>query len=490
MNATGIARIFARTPTWQEGAAVCVAAVVGVLVAVAPLLAVALFGVALLAVATFVIPVGMLTCVLILTAIVPYGVQNGIGVGGGSGSPDLLVSDLIIVMGVARAMLLLLQRRLSGRSAALVVLVCGLLAATLLQTAHGLFLGRGASAVGAEARVLLAFGAALMTLPILTDDAARNRLLRAMAAVGLGVGLLGVAQWVFQIEFGAAGDFGVRQGVRLTSGGKGQIQGGMYVFPVAVIVAFAVLSSGRLRSIYGRIGVAAVLVLNAIALLLTFERTFWVATALGVGLVALRVGRLQRARVLVWGPMCLFLAVAALATVAPGELTTARERLLSIGQYSQDSSLRARVLESRHVIDEVEQRPVIGSGFGATITWGRPWEGVRPRTTAYSHNGYLWLAWKMGIPVALLLTLALLTAGLARDRFRTTSVFGAVRNGCQGALVAILIVSVTFPAYNSGSITAAIGMMLAICIAPHPVYERPSARSRSAAPSGAERGDF
>lgn len=453
-----------RPAPWGEATVVCGAIALGGLSAVSPLQAIGLVGVALLVVATFVVPVGMLTFALVLTTIVPYEAQNAIGVGGGAGAPGLLVSDLIIGMGIVRAIPLLLKRPLEGRSAALVVLIVGLLLAVGLQTAHGLSVGRTPSAVGAEARVLVAFGVALVTLPILEDAAARERLWRGMVLVGIGLGLLGVAQWVFQLHF--AGDFGVRQGVSLTTAGKGQIQGGLYGFPVAVVVAFAVLSSGRLQSTRARIAVSAVLALNAISLLLTFERSFWVATVLGAGLVWLRAGRLQRARLLVWGPICLLLVLAALSSFAPATLGTARERLTSIGQYANDASVRVRLDEARHVIAQIDEHPLVGSGFGATIAFGRPWEHVPVRTTAYSHNGYLWLAWKMGIPVALLLTAAILGAGLAPSRFRATSMSEAVRNGCQASLLALLTVSVTFPAYNSRSITAAMGMMLAMSVAP------------------------
>ena len=89
-----------------------------------------------------------------------------------------------------------------------------------------------------------------------------------------------------------------------------------------------------------------------------------------------------------------------MAVAAPRDLTAARERLLSLGNYGSDLSVRYRLTESRHVIDEIRAQPLVGSGLGATILWGRAYEGVRPSTESFAHNGYLWLAWKLGAPAA------------------------------------------------------------------------------------------
>ena len=45
----------------------------------------------------------------------------------------------------------------------------------------------------------------------------------------------------------------MREGVRFTSAGRGQIQGGLFAFPVAVVMGVAALLSQRVRSTRTRV---------------------------------------------------------------------------------------------------------------------------------------------------------------------------------------------------------------------------------------------
>jgi O-antigen ligase len=233
------------------------------------------------------------------------------------------------------------------------------------------------------------------------------------------------------------------------------------------------------RAVSIRIAVLAVMGLNVVAMLLTYERTFWVATALALAFVALKAGRLQRAKAVLIGLGAIALTLATLATLAPREFTAARERLLSLGQYASDSSVRERVVESRHVLDRIAAHPIVGSGLGASIWWGRPWESVAPRSNTYAHNGYLWLAWKLGLPAAILLSALLVAAVLRRGPPTGGPLFHAVRNGAQAGLLLLLVAMVTFPSVNSLAITPTIGLLLAICAAPRARIT--AARSRAVA---------
>jgi O-antigen ligase len=230
--------------------------------------------------------------------------------------------------------------------------------------------------------------------------------------------------------------------------------------------------SHELRSAGTRALLAAIAGLNAIDLLLTYERTLWVATLLALALLGLKAAPEQRLRTLTLGPALLMLVVAGMAVVAPRDLTAARERLVSIAQYGSDRSVRYRVTETRHVTGEISARPVLGSGLGATILWGRPYEGVQPATESYAHNGYLWLAWKLGAPGAALLVLLLIGAALLRGPPTTTTTLGALRVGAQAGLLVLLVASITFAAFNALAITAVMGVLVAICFAPQRMLRR------------------
>jgi O-antigen/teichoic acid export membrane protein len=440
--------------------AVTGAVLIGALAAVDPKLAVAVVGGGLLIALPFVAPVAHLVLLVLVTAIVPYDVQNAVAFGRGAGSPGLLPSDVLLIGGLLRAGLVLLDTPLTRRARWLLAGLVAFLGLALLQAVHGVRAGHDAGVAGAELRVLVGFGAAIVALPILADPGSRERLFKGLLAAGMAIGLWGIVQWTIDIPFTAAGDAGVRAGVRFTEGGRGQIQGGLFAFPVVVVMGTAALLSDELRSGRARVLVAVVVALNAVDLLLTYERTFWVATVLALVVLALRSAPRQRMRALVAGPVLVAVAIAALAVVAPRDVAAARERLVSLGEYGSDLSVRYRLTESRTVMSAIEDRSLAGSGLGATIVWGRAYEGIRPTVESFAHNGYLWLVWKLGVPVAALLVLLIGAAVLVRGPPVP------MRTGAQAALLLLLIASFTFPAFNALGITAAMGVLVALGVEP------------------------
>ena len=443
------------------------AAFFGLVIAIEPLFALALFAFAALAALAWFAPAWNLTVLIFLTAIVPYGIQNQYGLGGGAGVPGLLAGDLVLMLGLARAAVSIAQADLDRRSVVVIGAILSFLGVGALAAFNGYIKGHGLSQVGAEYRVFLVLGgAALMALPLMIDPRQRAKVLRGMAILGFILGVWALVQWTVDIPLGDADDFGVREGILQTTEGRGQIQGGLFSFPVATILAAAALISGAIRSRVAQGAVAAVLLLNLAGLLLTYERTFWVTTVLGLLFVAAVSSGRARLRALFWGPLALVVFFAALSTVAPDTLGAARERALSLGRYQSDNSLRYRLTESRHVIDEIKASPVAGSGLGATIYWGRPWEQVAPSEDEFSHNGYLWVAWKLGIVGAALLVGAMLFVLIGRAPPSPDPLLRSLRLGAKAALLALLLASVTFPSFTQLSSAAVLGLLLALCVVP------------------------
>lgn len=423
----------------------------------------------------FRMPVLNLSILLFLTAVVPFGLLNQFSVGGGVNSPGLLASDLFLLAGLAWATLTLpsvpLDRRRSLYLAGMVIF----LLIVVLQALHGLRLGYLRNVVGQEGRVLLGFGTFLIALPLLVHPPSRRRLSGALLVVAILLGLWGMLQWVGHLTFGAAGDVGVRSGVRLTSGGVGQLQGGQFAFPVALVACFAVLAFGELRSRLARVGLILAIVLNAASCLVTFERSFWLDALLGLAFVLVTGPAARRLKVLVVVVVVGAVAFTALAATSPSTVTTARQRLESIGSYASDDSVRYRVVESGFVSRQVRAHPMTGAGLGATIFWGQPWAKVPPKVQHYSHDGYLWLAWKIGVPGAALLVLMIALAPLSRPRRDEEALSRAMRRGVHGALVGLLLATVTFPSFSQLGIAPAMGLILAIAISPERLAGRQAA---------------
>jgi O-antigen ligase len=418
-------------------------------------------------------PVANLALLVFLTAVVPFQTLNRFGIGGGLNSPGLLFSDIFLLSGLAWAAFALPRLPLDRRRYLYTLAMLLFVVLVVIQTLHGVRAGYNRSTLGQEGRVLLGFGTFLMALPLLAHAPSRRRLLGALGVIALLLGAWGMLQWVGHFTLGAAGDVGVRAGVRLTSGGSGQLQGGEFGYPVAIIVCFAALALGELRSQFWRLLLLTAIALNTASCLVTFERTFWLDAMAGIVFV-LAFARGRRVKILAGLGAAAVVAALALSVLMPGTLTTAHQRLNSIGGYASDSSVRYRVVESGFVYDQIQTHPLTGSGVGATIFWGQPWAKVPPKTRNFAHNGYFWLAWKLGVPAAAVLVLLFATSVLGRRVADEEPLSIAVRRGAQGAVAGLLLATMTFPSFSQLSIAPTMGLLLAIAVSP-------AVRSRDAA---------
>jgi hypothetical protein len=445
----------------------------GVIVGVKPIAGLALVGLIALVGLAFLAPMTHLTLLLFATALVPYGIQNSLSPPGAG----LLPSDLLLLTGLFRAVIALLREPLDRRRMLALGVLFAFVAIVLLQAIHGVQEGRSTSQVGYELRVLLGFATFAIAIPIVADADGPRRVATSLMVLGLLLGIWGLAQWTLGIkEIGESG-LGVRAGINFAPVGRGQLQGGLYAYPIAVIMSFAALVNARSMGYWTRVVLIVILVTNFVSLILTYERTFWVATVLGMLFVILRSGRGKRAKALVTGTVTAVLLLATLATLSPNDFTAARERLLSLGQYSNDNSVRTRLLETNHVVTAIERSPVLGSGLGATIFWGQAWNEVPPSATWYAHNGYLWVVWKTGLVAGVLLFLLLAWAVFARPPPGQRPLARTLRLGSQGALFALLISSLTFPSFNALEITAVMGVLAALCLIPSSPLARGSTRT-------------
>lgn len=409
-------------------------------------------------------PVATLTALLLFTWVVPYDLQNRFG-----GGPGLIAVDLLLLSALAFAGPRLFSRAFDRRT---VVFLGGLalfLGLAALQVVRSVRLGAEAGLVGFEFRQVLGLATAFVAIPLLADPERRPALLRALVAAGLVLGVVGLAQWVLQVPANSSEDFGITTGVQLTTSGTGKLLGGRYVFPVAVVLSFAALSSPVRRPAAANAALLAVLLLNGLCLLLTFERAFWLAAVFGMLLVVIHAGHIQRARAIVRGGIGVVLIFAAMTVIAPSDVAALGQRLVSVGQYRTDTSVTYRLLESQFVLDEISAGPWLGQGLGASIYWGRPLEFVPPSEKTYSHNAYLRLAWKLGIPMTVLCLLLVAMAYLppARRAGPPADADGmALRSGAQAGLTVLLIMGVTGPMFNELSSTATIGLLLGLVLVP------------------------
>jgi hypothetical protein len=415
----------------------------------------------------FRMPVANLSILVFLTAVVPYDLLNRFSIAGGTNRPGLLASDVFLLAGLAWAILAVPHVSIDRRRLWYLVAMLGFGGIVMFEFFHGARAGYDLSVVGQETRALLGLGTFLIAIPLLAHRESRWRLLGSLAIVSLLLGAWGMLQWFGHFSYGNSGDVGVRAGVALTSGGTGQLQGGEFAYPGVVVMCFGALAYGNIRSSFWRCVLLLSLVLSAASCLVTFERSFWMACALGLAFVLVFTARGdRRMKGLALAGTAAAIALIVLSTFAPAVLTTAQQRLTSIGGYASDSSVRYRVVESQFVLQRVKAHPLTGSGMGATIFWGQPWAQVPPKPRNFAHDGYLWLAWKIGIPAAALLVSLFALTLIARPVLGEELLSFAVRRGAQGAILGLLLATVTFPSFSQLNISSVMGVLLALAISP------------------------
>lgn len=194
--------------------------------------------------------------------------------------------------------------------------------------------------------------------------------------------------------------------------------GGEPIIVIMLIVGLVAFFVGESRSPLHLLADVALLTLLVVALMITFNRNFFVMVSIAlVLLVFVLLGRGQHgnrlARRIVAYVLALTVFVWLLTTLMPAS-TAARlldasfERARSLVEqdtYTRTgSSLRSRDLENRYALEQVARHPVWGLGLGAAY---RPFiSGVDDPASAgimqrYLHNAHLALLVKTGVPAYL-----------------------------------------------------------------------------------------
>jgi hypothetical protein len=146
--------------------------------------------------------------------------------------------------------------------------------------------------------------------------------------------------------------------------------------------------------------------LFALGLVFTFNRSYWVAMLLGLGLLLYLVRGADRKRFLGHGlVLVVFIGLGGLSAAESLKLggntvvEASVDRLATLVNRKtlQESSLQFRYTEIGYAIPAILSHPVIGLGLGARY---RPWDarldwqgsgGIGFDGRAYIHNGHLWI---------------------------------------------------------------------------------------------------
>jgi len=198
--------------------------------------------------------------------------------------------------------------------------------------------------------------------------------------------------------------------------------------------------------------------LGAVGLMVSFTRTLYVSMIFCLGLMVILGNKDERRRGGFRLALTFFLAaIAALPVILTVRvirllLMNIGFRFLSTGHFGKDLSLLNRYVEWHYELVKISQSPILGYGFGSQfrifniISGHHDWMG-------FSHNSYLYIAYKAGIFGALLLCSAIIVFfwkgfKLLRSSQLTARSRVAVRASVS-FLVLIFMGAYTGPAFDS-----------------------------------------
>lgn len=217
-------------------------------------------------------------------------------------------------------------------------------------------------------------------------------------------------------------------------------------------------------------------------LIASFTRGAWLVFFIGTVLIFFMVP--TKKRVLLFSSIIIGLSIFAIVVslffgaIGNAVFTSIEMRLFSSAKGSRDISLKSRLAESSSAIKGIAAYPIGGQGLGAPVTY---YEVISERTSLSPviHNGYIFLAYKMGIPLAIMLTLSLslyVYQGLRTVRRVSHVLYRCCILGATPALFAALLFSLTENQLVLRDGINSIVMYIALISIAHKQAERESTR--------------
>lgn len=238
---------------------------------------------------------------------------------------------------------------------------------------------------------------------------------------------------------------------------------------IALLLAAALYFEGTYKLL-----AVITLVLTAAALVITFYRSAVLGLAAALAFMLLAASKHIRRRALkagLAGAIVILFCLPAAIQFFPRALVTIQafgSRILSIGEYKEDTSAQHRFNEWAASVDLIRRHPVLGNGLGTRIRFFSPMylEGMSKMgywsEDFYTHNSYVWITTKMGgVGLALFLGLLLyvLHSGWALIKQHSPDVLTrALALGLTSCWVALIVISFFGPMHNTPNTAPFVGI--------------------------------
>jgi hypothetical protein len=220
------------------------------------------------------------------------------------------------------------------------------------------------------------------------------------------------------------------------------------------------------------------LAMVGIAVLLTFNRNFWVAVVLALLLIALLISIPEKIRffnIAVWTTVFAAMVFIPLVSLigAPAQnfidSTATRFGTLINPSTLNEGSLQDRYVENQYALPQIEAHPLLGLGLGARyrprdqrIDFGT----VSTDKFAYIHDGHFWLMMKTGLIGYLLFVLTLflfLYRSLSNWRKIRDPYLRAISLSFAITVIGLLPATIVNPIFFEAYWTPLLGIMMGTC---------------------------
>ena len=382
-------------------------------------------------------------------------------------SPDYKVSDVLTVFSLALLGFKLVNARAMTwlpRSALRPFVVLVLLVLLSLALALGVF-GNTVPYIYRDGRAFVYW----LWLPVFYalmcwQAGGAARLGRVLLFMAVAVSLIALLQYGFDIQIAREGRVGGLETLGVVENDQTRVQMQGYAF-VMVGLAWALVTATR--GSRGLLLALPLILLFAAALYVNFGRALWAWSILAVLMCGVVLG-LRRAALLGGALVVLgALGLASLSMLRPEVIDAAVNRIASV---ADEGAIRTsggwRRLENEASAARIAQSPLFGIGLGGEY---RPWlSEIRnfSEHTRYVHNGYVFIALKLGIPaLAALLWLSLLPWWRAfRQRHRVRVEPQAMRSAVLASWLPVMGLSFTQPEIVTPQTVLLMGLGLALMI--------------------------
>lgn len=165
------------------------------------------------------------------------------------------------------------------------------------------------------------------------------------------------------------------------------------------------------RNIFYKIILVSVSLLSASALITTFSRTFWVILLIDFIVLFIYSKWKEKLKIVIYSSLIAIVFTVTIFTLFPNKadmfVVIMEKRLFSASKGISDISVKARISESKSTLAKVEEYPLGGNGLAKPFAFYDPITMGTLRTMTI-HNGYIFLAYRMGIPMAILFLIVLI----------------------------------------------------------------------------------